>query len=77
MGDIAYDIYEFFQNQPPEEGNNTLWVLNSIGLGSGKTIDSLYKMDIDKWSDNTAHSESPLKYKLYMTVNRNYFTLSS
>ncbi|CDW88139.1 neurohypophysial n-terminal domain containing protein [Stylonychia lemnae] len=76
LGEIAYDIYEFFQNQPPTVGNSTITVLTNPGLGNGTSIDSIFKMTLTNWEDTLFHGDDPMKFKLYMTINGEYFTLT-
>lgn len=76
LGEIAYDIYEFYQNQPPTAGNSTLKVLTNSGLGNGTSINTIYSMTLTNWEDSTVHGDDPLKFKLYMTISGVYYTLT-
>lgn len=76
MGEIAYDIYEFYQNQPPTAGNSTLSVMSNAGLGGGYAVNSIYRMTLDSWDDTVLQGEDPIKYKIYMTVGGVYYSVT-
>jgi hypothetical protein len=50
LNEIAYDIYEFYLNDPPVEGNTTLLVIS--GTGNGTSFDSWYFINMTGWYDS-------------------------
>lgn len=52
LGEIAYDIYEFYQNQPPVAGDSTILAVTNSGLGGGVAGDSIYRMTLKSWEDS-------------------------
>jgi len=50
--------------------------MSSPGLGNGTSIDSIYRMKLTGWDDTLFHGDDPMKFKLYMTINGEYFTLT-
>lgn len=42
LGEIAYDIYEFYVNDSPFIGNTTYTKLNELSNSTGTTVDTLW-----------------------------------
>lgn len=45
-GQIAYDIYEFYQNTPPASGSMLITPLTNPALGNGTTVDSVFSAQL-------------------------------
>ncbi len=77
LNEIAYDVYEFFQNSPPAVGNLTLSIANgSLGSGNGTSVDTLFKFSLQSWADTYQYFELPTMYRVYMKIESVYYTLT-
>lgn len=45
-------------------------------MGNGTSLDSIYKIELTNWDDTLFHGDDPMKFKLYMTINGVYYTLT-
>jgi hypothetical protein len=46
-------------------------------MGSGVSIDTIYRVEIDGFDDIKLDNELPTMYKLYMKNNGFYYTIST
>lgn len=47
IGEIAYDIYEFYLNEAPQSGITNFTVVGETGSGTAPT--SLYNLTLSNW----------------------------
>ena len=75
LGEIAYDIYEFFQNAPPDYvsygGSTTLTLFGDQGNGNGTAGDTIYLMNLTNWYDSDY-----INFRAFMIINQVYYTLT-
>ena len=75
IGEIAYDIYEFFQNAPPDQlalgAVTTFNMLGAPGKGNGTTGDTIWYVNATNWQD-----PDYINFKVFMIVDQKYITLS-
>ncbi len=69
IGEIAYDIYEFFQNAPPDQlalgANTTFEKFGAISVGNGTTGDTIWRLNVTNWQD-----PDYINYKVFMIVDQ-------
>lgn len=54
IGDIAYDIYEFFLNDSPFTGEMGIAIANNLTVGTGfSAVDDVLRVNLTKWYDSS------------------------
>jgi len=74
-GDIAYDIYEFYLNDPPVVGTLTSTVTGGSGA-SGTALTSLYHLKLSDWYDSSDDFSQQLEFSVRLMVDSVPYTLT-
>ena len=70
LGDIAYDFYEFYINDPPNVGTTTYKILNEPDNSKGTAMESLWRISLSGWYDKADDPTQRLKLKIYMILKQ-------
>lgn len=68
LGDVDYDIYEFYINSPPNVGTMNLTIDGLSDITQGSAASSLYHMNLQNWYDNGSDLIQTLKLKIFMFI---------
>ncbi len=66
MGDIAYDIYEFFVNDSPFVNDMDVSVAGMASITTFKAVDHFLRVNLTKWYDSSDDKVQKLKMKIHL-----------
>lgn len=64
LGEVAFDLVEFFLNDSPFVGNMTISLVDEPATSKGTSMRSLFQINLTKWYDSTDDPYQMLKIKV-------------